>query len=1573
MKNFVPVSFVGFAVAALSGIAVFADNSASSTAVVPAWFQDSAPEKKVAPSVERLSLISSAFSTSPYDFRMTFNAPVSADAVAKNLTISPALPFSVQSSFGSGKAVAVKAEFVPGETYTFRLGENLSSEKTRSLGIAYETVHLAPDLPTRVDILSSGTFLPLTSSHFELALALANPSEKISVETRRVFPDRVVEFFRFPYMTNWSQEIFSGKIPTKLKHNELHIVSLDLEKIGIPRKPGIYTVRVLDAYEWRTICVTDLATQVVRNGNEFAVSVRKISDRTAVADAEISVVSRKFRVVAEGKTDAAGFAKIECTPLADAEDAPAYVLVSFGDDKVFQPLSALRGKRGSGTSTYAATGTTADVFAERGICRPGEDLTLFASLRGGENCVAQAGVPAEFSVVDPAGETLFRLPVVGDEFGFYKTKIAIPRDAVLGSYSVIFKMPGQTATRFGTTSFSVGEYVPDTFAVGLSARAGDGVVNVSGNANYYFGSPLANGKVSLQRKISSAKFSVADAEDFDFGYDGNAIEEEDVVQKTTCDANGKFSFAFKNPARFSEEKITCPLRVGITATVAGENGGRSVSARAGTLVHYAKFYAGSREKSSAGATRVFEFAAFSPDGKSFDISNKNLVAKIFREEWNVLYFQRADGKLEYDWQKEEIEVAAVALAGAGEQSFRLNEGGSYVLRVLDADGDILHERKFFHYFGETGTRGRDLGGLAFSFDREKYEPGETAKISFNSAVAGEGIIVFGNDKILGQCAQKISVGKNEIFVAIPAETPRGNHFFSVTVFGNAVDAAVPQRAFGVGVLPVDQTARKIFVKTDLPDVVRPGEKTKVKIQLSDANGKPVAGNVQLWAVDRGVLALTGFETPDIFNHFFGTKFNCPYLFGDTYGEIYPWLQTEQKIGGGAARRVDRKFLDDDGEEREKSAVVVLDIVRVSASGEAETELAVPASFDGGMRLMAIALNEKMTGSAEKNFVVRNPVSVQLAAPRAVAFGDEFEILVEAFNSELPACDAAWKITTPDAPEQVVASGDFALPKNGKAAAKIRVAAGNVRGNKTFDVRLRAGDIETSERVSVLVRSPFPAVDSVKISTVAPGETALFENAREGCEVFVGAPAVMLSGAMEWLRNYPYGCVEQITATAFPLLAVEPLIRSGIMPAANANDASTIVRATLSALPTMRLGNGFYSMWAGGKDAWIEGSLFAMHFRLEAVAAGFSDPSGVDVRNALFTVANDRTQNIGTRVYATYLLALAGEKRAEFFAKLFLLDNPKDPFLRFLAGATLVRSGHAGEGMEIVRAALAEKDFTADYYDFGAPSIFASPTRRAGTALYILAGIAPNDPACARLAEDILKKIHANGHWGTTHANAWATLGLARWIAAQPGSGTESGEICVDGKTLPLAGSQKISFADGKKISVKNTGSRSLYVFARDRVVPTSGTSVQNRGFKIERIIVNAAGEPVNSCEVGDLLTVRTFIRADDSVESVVVCDMLPGGLEIEDETLLTRVQMSADNARKNENSAFVETRRERRFDRFLAFGDFWKGGSCEISYRVRAVSRGSFVVPPAQIEAMYDGERHAVFVPEGNAARFEIK
>jgi hypothetical protein len=113
---------------------------------------------------------------------------------------------------------------------------------------------------------------------------------------------------------------------------------------------------------------------------------------------------------------------------------------------------------------------------------------------------------------------------------------------------------------------------------------------------------------------------------------------------------------------------------------------------------------------------------------------------------------------------------------------------------------------------------------------------------------------------------------------------------------------------------------------------------------------------------------------------------------------------------------------------------------------------------------------------------------------------------------------------------------------------------------------------------------------------------------------------------------------------------------------------------------------------------------------------------------------------------------------------------------------------------------------------------------------------------------------------------------------------------------------------------------------------------------------------------GDLVQVRLIISTASSWRNIVLCDLLPGGLEIEDSRLATRTAILPKLA-KVDTGSLVPVSIEKRDDRFLLFGNISTATEDGVfTYLARAVSKGKFTIPPFLAEAMYSPEDHGLFV-----------
>ncbi|MEN9866881.1 MAG: hypothetical protein RL748_2471, partial [Pseudomonadota bacterium] len=176
-----------------------------------------------------------------------------------------------------------------------------------------------------------------------------------------------------------------------------------------------------------------------------------------------------------------------------------------------------------------------------------------------------------------------------------------------------------------------------------------------------------------------------------------------------------------------------------------------------------------------------------------------------------------------------------------------------------------------------------------------------------------------------------------------------------------------------------------------------------------------------------------------------------------------------------------------------------------------------------------------------------------------------------------------------------------------------------------------------------------------------------------------------------------------------------------------------------------------------------------------------------------------------------------------------------------------------------------------------------------------------------------------------------------------------------------------------KLKLGNQGDLPLfYSWAEagfERKLPLDAKS---QGMEIIHEVLNSDGKVVTEAALGDELTVRVRVRSLDRayLPQVALVDLLPGGLEPvlnlpadsdEPDTPIWRRRLGG-------KSSWNITYADIREDRVVFYGDV-SSTMTEVTYKVRATNVGTFVMPAAYGEAMYE---HRIFARSA-AGSFVIK
>jgi uncharacterized protein YfaS (alpha-2-macroglobulin family) len=200
-----------------------------------------------------------------------------------------------------------------------------------------------------------------------------------------------------------------------------------------------------------------------------------------------------------------------------------------------------------------------------------------------------------------------------------------------------------------------------------------------------------------------------------------------------------------------------------------------------------------------------------------------------------------------------------------------------VLRVTTRDRNGRTARTDFSFYamgpGYTAWERYDHNRITLEPEHKSWKPGQTARILIKSpweratalmTIEREGVRQYKRFTLTStQQMIEVPLTANDIpNVFVSVLLVRGRTSTDLGTDGS--DPGKPAFRLGYTELLVADDTKRLDLKVSADrDEYRPANTAKVSVAVSDSNGKAAASEVTLWAVDRGVLALTDYAAPDV--------------------------------------------------------------------------------------------------------------------------------------------------------------------------------------------------------------------------------------------------------------------------------------------------------------------------------------------------------------------------------------------------------------------------------------------------------------------------------------------------------------------------------------------------------------------------------------------------------------------------------------------------------------------------------------------------------------------------------------
>jgi uncharacterized protein YfaS (alpha-2-macroglobulin family) len=451
----------------------------------------------------------------------------------------------------------------------------------------------------------------------------------------------------------------------------------------------------------------------------------------------------------------------------------------------------------------------------------------------------------------------------------------------------------------------------------------------------------------------------------------------------------------------------------------------------------------------------------------------------------------------------------------------------------------------------------------------------------------------------------------------------------------------------------------------------------------------------------------------------------------------------------------------------------------------------------------------------------------------------------------------------------------------------------------------------------------------------------------------------LGGVREWMRRYPYGCLEQRVSRAVVLDDPEGWIE--------------IVRA----LPTYQDKDGLLKYF----PTLDQGSEVLTAYVLSiADAAARALPD--DVRTAMlggltaFVDGKLRRESRMADLPLRKLAALDALSRHHQATPAQLAALELEPalwptsalldwwgVLRRTPGAP-DRTRRLADVEQLVRARL---DLSGTTLRFSTDTqdalwwLMTGPSANAARLVLLLLDAGAWRQDLPNLMRGTLALQRA-GHWGTTTANAWGTLAVERFAAAfeaAPITGTTTATLggqreAVGWAKDPAGAAVELAWpAAPAELTLEHAGTGSPWVTVEARAAIPLREPLAS-GYRVtKRIDPVEVAEP-GTWHRGDRLRVHLEIEAQSDMGWVVVDDPVPTGASHLGTGLGgdSGATPSAQDADESPQPAFVE----RSFASWRGYYDFVPKGRLVATYDIRLNQPGTFELPPTRVEALYAPE-----------------
>ena len=1319
----------------------------------------------------------------------------------------------------------------------------------------------------------------------------------------------------------------------------------------------------------QNLLASNLGVIAKRGGNNaYYFAATNIVTAQPEPETKVSLYNFQQQEIATKFTDEHGLTTI------DANEHANFAIITKGQNTTYVKLhdgNALSFSKFDISGHRLQRGLKGYLYGERGVWRPGDTLHLTFILNDKANPLPK-NHPIRLDITDPLGKLVYKNITTNNINNFYTFTVPTSAEDKTGAYTAKISVGGAIFTK----DLKIETIKPNRLKLQVNFEeailAFNSPIKGTLGVNWLHGAPGKNLKAEIKAKFSTANTAFANYKGYVFTDPTRKFQTEEInVFDGRVNDDGKANIN----QNLSVGK-NAPGMLNVQFLVrAFENGGDfSMDAFTTTYAPYTTFVGlGSPKEHAYGSY-------FTNENHQFDIAvvdkngnpkmRENLEVKIYKVEWRWWWNSSYDDLASYASSSYHKPYKSFKLNtnANGKANFNINipeeDRGRYLIRVIDpVSGHATGRTAYFYknWWQKAPTNDKEAAKmLVFSANKTNYNVGETAKVTFASGSEGRALVSIENGtEVLDHKWVKTTKGETVVDIPITKEMAP-NVFFNISLLQpHAITANdLPIRLYGAIPIMVENPNTKLYPELQMPGTLKPEQTFQVKI--SEKNNKPMTYTIAV--VEDGLLDLTRFKTPNAWDEFYkrealGVK--TWDVFDDVIGAYSGHIDQVFAIGGDGSTLAGKTKK----ANRFKPVVEYLGPFYLEAGKTKSHSITLP-NYIGSVRTMVVAGNTvtEAYGSTDKTIAVKQPLMVLATLPRKLSPGEKVTLPVTVFAmaQNIKQVNISLKL---NGGISVLGEANKTLHFNkpNEQMAYFELDVSKAKGINTIEV-LASGHGETSSykvELDVVNTNPVTSRAIAKTLKANSSETIAFSTfgvtgTNAASVEFSTLPPMDFTRRLQYVIQYPHGCLEQTTSSVFPQLFLEDIFD---LTQNKKQEIKKNIENGIKRLGYFQKPNGGLSYWIGEQNTNDWGTSYAGHFMLEAENKGYVLPLTFKSNWLRYQKETARQWRPSYRqynsdlaqAYRLYTLALAGSPDLASMNRLReFTELSNEAKWRLAAAYALAGQKEASDAIS-QSANINFKPQKHNHYTYG------SVNRNRAMALETM--VITKNTKTRTLAESIAKEL-SNDTWMSTQTTAYSLLAMAKMVSANGGKAlainyTFNGITTeVNSKNAIVLRNLALNEGDNTLV-INNTKANVVYVNVLNfGKLPLGEELVEQRGLSVSVQYKDLQGNAITASKLMQgqdfMATISVSNLRDNAVNDIALTEIFPSGWDI----VNTRFTAFGSHTASAARHADIKD------DRIYFYFDLNAKGSANstktFNVMLNASYLGTYYLPGIQAEAMYD-------------------